>query len=168
MARITLLIFCACPSASPAVTVTSEVGTAHYSNEAAALVTDLLLDLRNTTAVPAFSVAVVKNGLMQLAVAVGEVDKRNHFGAVPNHSFRLASVSKVVGATMLARLVQQEKLNPNAPIGNYLPDVHENYRDITTAQLLAHTSGLPHYQAKDATIAMTHYDNATEAAQSVG
>jgi CubicO group peptidase (beta-lactamase class C family) len=168
MARITLLIFCACPGASPAVTVTSEAGTPHCSNDAAALVTDLLLDLQNTTAVPAFSVAVVKNGLMQLAVAVGEVDNRNHFGAASNHSFRLASVSKVVGATMLARLVQQGKLNPNAPLGNYLPDVYENYREITTAQLLAHTSGLPHYQAKDATIAMTHYDNATEAAQSVG
>ena len=168
MARITLLIYCACLSALPTLSAASEADTAQGSNDASALVKDLLLELRDTTAIPAFSVAVVRNGEIQLAVAVGEVDNRNHFGATSRHSFRLASVSKVVGATMLALLVQQEKLDPNAPISNYLPDVDDNYRDITTSQLLAHTSGLPHYQAMDAAIALTHYENATDAAQSVG
>lgn len=136
--------------------------------ETTTTVSQLLGELRTLTGVPAYSVAIVQDGNLLTAVAVGEIDTRNHIQARPENWFRLASVSKVVGATMLALLVQDGKLDPSAPISNYLQDLPEQYRDISALQLLLHTSGLPHYQPRDATIAKTHYDDATSAVASVG
>ena len=119
-------------------------------------VSDILSSLRDLTLVPAFSVAIVRNGRVLAQSTIGEVDTRNHINALPEHRFRLASVSKVIGATMLALLVQSGELNPRTPISDYIAGLPEQYRDLTALQLLSHTSGLPHYQARDGLIAKTH------------
>jgi CubicO group peptidase (beta-lactamase class C family) len=131
-------------------------------------IADILSSLRELTQVPAFSVAIVRNGQVLAQSAVGEIDTRNHIDALPEHRFRLASVSKTVGATMLALLVQRGDLDPGAPISDYIDDLPEQYRHLTALQLLSHTSGLPHYQARDALIAKTHYNTAIDALASVG
>jgi CubicO group peptidase (beta-lactamase class C family) len=129
---------------------------------------EVLSGLRELTQVPAFSVAIVQRGQVLVQSTVGEVDTRNHIDALPEHRFRLASVSKAIGATMIALLVQSGDLDPAKPISDYIVGLPEQYRDLTTLQLLAHTSGLPHYQARDALIARTHYETATDALASVG
>lgn len=131
-------------------------------------IAELLSSLREQTQVPAYSVAIVRDGQLLARSAIGEVDIRNLIDALPEHRFRLASVSKVVGATMLALLVQRGELDPRAPISDYLAGLPEQYRDLTALQLLSHTSGLPHYQARDALIAKTHYGTAIGALASVG
>jgi CubicO group peptidase (beta-lactamase class C family) len=123
----------------------------------------LLEDLREVTHVPAFSVAAVHRGKLVAAVASGTVNAQSQEKATSNHLFRLASVSKVVGATMLAELAMQNKLDVDGPIGQYYPQLDRKYHDITMRQLMAHISGMPHYQAKDIFIDRTHYDSATEA-----
>jgi CubicO group peptidase (beta-lactamase class C family) len=64
--------------------------------------------------------------------------------------------------------VQDGELDPNAPIADYIDGLPEQYQDITARQLLAHTSGLPHYQAMDDNIDKTHYANAIASLASVG
>ncbi len=128
----------------------------------------LLAALRDQTGVPAYSVAIAREGELVAAAAVGEIDVRNRTPATTETWFRLASVSKIVGGTMLALLVEAGELDPNAPIGRYLDDLPEQFRGITTLELLAHTSGMPHYQPRDAAIAATHYDSAVETLASVG
>lgn len=129
---------------------------------------EILSGLRELTEVPAYSVSIVRNGSVLAQSTVGEIDTRNHFNALPEHRFRLASVSKIVGATMLALLVQSGELNPTAPISDHIDGLPEQYRNLTAQQLLSHTSGLPHYQARDALRGTLHYDTATEALESVG
>jgi len=131
-------------------------------------IAEILTGLTALTQVPAFSVAIVRNGQVLAQSAIGEVDTRNQINALPEHRFRLASVSKVIGATMLALLVQNGDLNPGAPISDYIAGLPEQYRNLTALQLLSHTSGLPHYQARDALRGNTHYDTAIEALESVG
>lgn len=128
----------------------------------------LLVALKEQTHVPAFSMAIAQHGQIMNSVTVGETDIRNNIKAGPDTLFRLASVSKVIGATMLAKLVQDKNLDPNAPIGTYLPNLEENFKSLTTSELLAHISGIPHYQVKDANIATTHYHKAIDAINSVG
>ena len=146
---------------------TLSVGAA-ANDSASEIVTEILSDIREQTAVPAYSVAIVRDGQLVISSTVGEIDTENHIGAKPEHLFRLASVSKLMGATMLALLVQQGALDPEAPISDYLADLPEQYRDLTTLQLLTHTSGMPHYQARDALRGQTHYASAIEALASVG
>ena len=128
----------------------------------------LLLSIRENTQVPAYSVAIVRDGQLVAQSAVGEIDVVNHIDASPENWFRLASVSKVIGATMLALLVQDGELDPNKAIGDYLPDLPSQYQNITALQLLSHTSGMPHYQVRDALRGDTHYDTAIDALVSVG
>ena len=138
------------------------------SSTSPALIERLLLDLRDRTQVPAYSVAIVQNGELVAQSVVGEIDINNHRKAESEHWFRFASVSKIVGATMLAILVQQGEFDPNAPIGDYIEDLPDQFRDLTALQLLTHTSGLPHYQPQDDLIANTHYETATDTLASVG
>jgi len=132
------------------------------------LVSDLLLSLREQTHVPAFSVAVVRNGAILNVTTVGEKDIKNHLPATNETSFRLASVSKVIGATMLAELMQKGRLGSNDQIGTYLPQLQQHFKSLTVKQLLAHTSGVPHYQVRDSAIALAHYETAIDALDGVG
>ncbi len=120
----------------------------------------LLSSLSHLTGVPAYSVAVVHKGKSVAAVSTGFTDIEKKVAAHSGSIYRLASVSKVIGATMLAEQVIEESLDPDAPIGPYLPLLDDKYHKISTRQLLAHISGMPHYQAKDYDLYNRHYDSA--------
>jgi CubicO group peptidase (beta-lactamase class C family) len=60
--------------------------------------------------------------------------------------FHMASVSKPFVATALAQLIEQGRIQLDAPVITYLPYFKlddERYRDITLQQMLSHVSGMP-------------------------
>ncbi|MEM7051577.1 MAG: alpha/beta fold hydrolase [Acidobacteriota bacterium] len=61
--------------------------------------------------------------------------------------FRIASVSKTLTDAAVARLVRRGALDPTAPLARYLPDF-PNADEIIVAQLLDHSSGIPHSNAQ--------------------
>jgi CubicO group peptidase (beta-lactamase class C family) len=61
----------------------------------------------------------------------------------PQHRFRIASVSKAVTDTAIARLVEAGTLQLDTPIAEYLPDF-PSAGEITVKHLLDHTSGIAH------------------------
>lgn len=61
----------------------------------------------------------------------------------PQHRFRIASVSKAVTDTAIARLVEAGTLQLDTPIAEYLPDF-PSAGEITVRHLLDHTSGIAH------------------------
>ncbi|MDF1799847.1 MAG: serine hydrolase [Planctomycetota bacterium] len=85
----------------------------------------------------------------------GEVIYRGAFGeansdwGIPNAvdtKFRLASVTKQFTAMLTLLLVEEGKLELEAPITRYLPDYPAASGDkVTIRQLLNHTSGIPSY-----------------------
>ena len=125
--------------------------------------TKLLTSLSQITRVPSYSVAVVHKGKTVARVATGYANRAQKVKAKPDTIYRLASVSKVIGATMLAELVIDGKLDPDKPIVDYIPRIPKHYHKITVRQLLSHTSGMPHYQAKDYDIYDKHYVSALQA-----
>jgi CubicO group peptidase (beta-lactamase class C family) len=56
--------------------------------------------------------------------------------------FRLASVQKVITRVAVGLLVQQGKIDFDAPIGRYLADLPPEFAAITVDQLLQHKSGV--------------------------
>ena len=70
----------------------------------------------------------------------------------PNHRFRVASISKVVTAIVVLRLVEAGLLTLEDPVGARLATAlgvvpnDPQIAAITTEQLLSHTSGMPVYQ----------------------
>lgn len=64
--------------------------------------------------------------------------------AIDEHTaLHLASVSKVLTATLVLKLVQQNKIDLNEKVKTYLPSFP--YQNTTVKTLLNHRSGLPHY-----------------------
>ncbi len=60
-----------------------------------------------------------------------------------NKPLHIASVSKVLTATLIMRLVQEKKIDIDAKVSQYLPNFY--FDDITVRMLLNHRSGLRHY-----------------------
>jgi CubicO group peptidase (beta-lactamase class C family) len=64
----------------------------------------------------------------------------------PDTKFRLGSITKQFTATLVLQMVEEGKIDLNAPIARYLPDYPKPNADrITIHQLLNHTSGIPGY-----------------------
>ena len=113
---------------------------------------------------PALSFAVARNDGLVWTAACGKSNLEFNVPAMPDHLFRLGSVSKVITTTAAAKLVTKGVLALDAPISTWLPDLPEPHRATTLRQLLSHQGGVRHYLAKDFDIAapggaiyMRHY-----------
>jgi len=109
-----------------------------------------LLDarLKQLMAKPAMvglAVGVVENGRITFLQGYGETVAGSGEQVTPDTVFRWASCSKGVAATMVAKLAEQGKINLNAPVVNYAPDLKlpagNEYR-ATVGDLLSHRLGL--------------------------
>ena len=99
---------------------------------------------------PALSLAVARPGAVVWAEALGKADLELDVPAATAHRFKLGSISKVLTATVAAKLVSRGAVDLDAPIANWLSDLPEVHRRTTTKQLLTHQGGIRHYIARDA------------------
>lgn len=99
--------------------------------------------------VPGATVAIVKNNELVLERGYGMADIEQFVPATPATVYRLASVSKPITAVAVMQLVEQGKLELDAPVQKYVPDFPQKKYPITTRQLLAHLSGIRHYQGEE-------------------
>jgi CubicO group peptidase (beta-lactamase class C family) len=93
------------------------------------------------------AVIVAKQGQPLFAQAYGLADRSSQRANTLDTPFNLASNNKMFTALVIARLVEQGKLDWNDKVGKYLPKwPQKTVRDeVTIAQLLTHTSGLGQY-----------------------
>jgi CubicO group peptidase (beta-lactamase class C family)/Zn-dependent protease with chaperone function len=89
------------------------------------------------------SVLVAHKGKIILAKSEGYEDQRTRVPTKPHTLFELASFSKSFTSTAAMILAQQQKLNLDASIADYLPSVPNNCQKITVRHLMQHTSGIP-------------------------
>jgi CubicO group peptidase (beta-lactamase class C family) len=96
--------------------------------------------------VPGLSVAIVKDGKVVVAKGFGVRELGKPAKVDANTRFGIASNTKVFTATALALLVEEGKLEWDAPVIRYLPAfaMYDPYvtREITVRDLLVHRSGL--------------------------
>lgn len=91
--------------------------------------------------IPGMTVTVMKNGRIVEQYGLGYADLENKVRMHPEAVLEIGSVTKMYFAAVILRLVEQGKLNLDAPIGQYLPDLPESHRALTLRRLLNHTSG---------------------------
>src|SRR5439155_14191313 len=109
-----------------------------------------LLDsrLRQLMAKPAMvglAVGVVENGRITFLQGYGETLAGSGDPITPETVFRWASCSKGLAATMVAKLAEQGKIDLNAPVANYAPDLKlpaGNEYKASVGDLLSHRLGL--------------------------
>ncbi|MFT4179842.1 MAG: serine hydrolase domain-containing protein [Thermomonas sp.] len=96
---------------------------------------------------PGIAVGVVENGEVVFARGYGETVAGSFDPVTSKTLFKIASNSKAMTATVLARLVQQGKLQWHDPVVKHLPAfaMHDPWvtQHMTVSDLLIHNSGLP-------------------------
>ena len=90
-----------------------------------------------------------------LAVGMGDrIYRQQAYGdCTENTLFDMASVSKILGPTMIAfRFLEEGLIRLYDTVEVFFPDAPEDKKDITLLQLLTHTSGIPdHFLLSDLT-----------------
>ena len=86
---------------------------------------------------------VAKNGHIIYQRVGGFANKESNWKMSDTTSIHVASISKVLTATAVLRLVDQNKIRLDEKVSYYLPDFF--YDGITVRMLLNHRSGLPYY-----------------------
>ena len=94
---------------------------------------------------PIVAIALVDDQDVVWTRGFGVVDSASRRSAGPQTVFRVGSVSKLFTDVAIMQLVEQGKVDLDAPVTRYLPDFHPSNpydRPITLRQLMSHRSGL--------------------------
>ena len=95
--------------------------------------------------VPGVSIAIVENGQSVWSAGFGLADLEDSAPATSSTLYRLGSISKSITAVAVLQLYERGKLDVDAPVQKYCPAFPQKDSPITSRQLLAHLSGIRHY-----------------------
>lgn len=112
--------------------------------------------------IPGLSVAVVTDYQLRWASGFGMSDLENFVPAKTQTVYRLASISKTITATAVMQLVEQGKLDLDAPVQKYVPSFPQKQWPVTTRQLLSHLGGIRHYGGEGESNNTRHYKSVLE------
>jgi len=100
--------------------------------------------------IPGVSIAVVRNGRIIKEAGYGLANVEHKVAVTPQTIFQSGSIGKQFTAALAMLLVQDGKLQLDAPVAAYLPDAPPAWSGITIRHLLTHTAGLaPDNPAQD-------------------
>ena len=95
-------------------------------------------------------VLVAKNGIPVYSAAYGLADREANLPNRVETPFNLGSMNKMWTAIAIAQLVEQGKVDLDATVGKYVPDMpnHDIRDQVKVRHLLSHTSGMGSYMRK--------------------
>lgn len=109
--------------------------------------------------IPGLSVAIAVGNQVVYSNGFGMADLENSIPAKSTTVYRTASIAKPMTAVAVMRLVEQGKLNLDAPIQKYCPAFPEKNWPVTARHLLGHLSGVRHYNARNESAGTEHFFN---------
>lgn len=118
-------------------------GPAGKTTGRAAAQIDALLSKSFSPGAPGGVVMAVQRGEVVFRKAYGSANIELGVPMLPEHVFRLGSVTKQFTAVAILQLAEAGKLKLDDDITNYVPSLQTNGHKITIEHLLNHTSGLP-------------------------
>ena len=130
------------------------------------IVEQMLMEKMSEERIPGLSIAVVVDGELVWSSGYGMADLENYVPATATTAYRTASIGKTMTATAVMQLVEQGRIDLDAPVQQYCPAFPEKRWPVTTRHLLGHTSGIRHYGGpnEEAELFNTvHYNSVVEA-----
>lgn len=112
--------------------------------------------------IPGMSVAIA-SGDSTWSNGYGMSDLENFVPAKASTVYRLASISKPMTAVAVMQLVEQHKIDLDAPVQKYIPTFPQKPQPITIRQLLGHLGGIRHYRDDVESFNTKHYFNLSDA-----
>jgi CubicO group peptidase (beta-lactamase class C family)/tetratricopeptide (TPR) repeat protein len=95
--------------------------------------------------IPGLSIGYTQDG-KTWARGYGYADVENRTPATAQSSYRMASVTKPMTAAAVLRLVEQGRIDLDAPIQSYVPYFPRKAQPVTVRQLLGHLGGIDAYR----------------------
>ena len=105
--------------------------------------------LRVKQDIPGISVCVGSARGLLWAEGFGYADLENLQPVTIKSKFRLGSVSKSLTSFAIGRLVEDNKLDLDVPVQQYVPAFPVKKYPLTSRQLATHTAGIRHYRDND-------------------
>ncbi len=106
-------------------------------------------ELMKRLGLPGLSASVAVGGELVFSEGFGLADLENPTEVSRVSRFRIGSLSKLVTIGAVGRLVDEGKLDLDAPVQDYVPYFPEKKWKLTTRQLCSHTAGIRHYGPND-------------------
>ncbi|XP_066925452.1 serine beta-lactamase-like protein LACTB, mitochondrial [Clytia hemisphaerica] len=110
----------------------------------------VLQQIKEETGSPGISFAISRDGDVIMKGGIGLADVENNLPMTSQTILRIASISKSLTSIAVGKLLEEDRINLETPIQTYLKDFpvkkfHNKAFNITTKQLLSHTSGIRGY-----------------------
>lgn len=122
-----------------------------------------LTEQLNQHRIPAISAAAADRGALIWSAAQGLADIENNVKVARGTVFRLGSISKPITAVAAMQLVEQGRLDLDAPVQKYVPTFPAKPWPITPRLLLGHLSGIRHYRGPEELMSTRHYTSLADA-----
>lgn len=115
--------------------------------------------------IPGMSVAIGHDGALLWSEGIGYADVEREAPVTTRTRFRLGSVSKILTAACVLKLVEEERLDLDLPVQEYARSFPDKGAIITPRMLAGHLGGIRHYGMKDfgggRNIDRMHFDTVT-------
>ena len=115
-----------------------------------------------TERIPGMTAAVAVDGKVIWAEGFGFADLENQVPMTAESRIRVASISKALTSAALGLLLEQGKLDLDAPVQRYVPGFPEKRWPISTRLVAGHLAGIRHYRDGEFE-SMRPYASVTEA-----
>ncbi|MBP7937780.1 MAG: beta-lactamase family protein [Phycisphaerae bacterium] len=102
----------------------------------------IVLDQMANRHIPGLSLAIMKDGSLVKATGYGLANVQLNVPATPETVYQIQSITKSFTATGVMMLVEEGKIDLDAPISKYLDGTPDTWKDIAVRNLLTHTSGI--------------------------
>ncbi|NVE00668.1 serine hydrolase domain-containing protein [Massilia sp. BJB1822] len=93
--------------------------------------------------IPGLQMVVIRDGVPVFSGVFGVASIQYRLPVSDHSVFSINSATKSFTGVAVMQLVEQGKIDLQAPVSRYLNDLPQHWQAITVMQLLAHTSGLP-------------------------
>jgi CubicO group peptidase (beta-lactamase class C family) len=139
--QLTVLLICLLPFALKAQETPKDVK--QFVSELDQKIPELLNDF----IVPGTAIAIIENGKVVLQKGYGYADVEKGIKVSNQTGFNIGSISKTVAAWGVLKLVEEGKIDLDAPVEKYLtrwhlPESEFDANKVTIRRLLSHTAGL--------------------------
>lgn len=111
--------------------------------------------------IPGFSIAVGLHGQVLWSEGFGFANLEHRVPVTTLTKFRIGSVSKPVTATAMGILMQEGRLDLDAPVQRYVPSFPEKRYQLTVRQVAGHIAGIRHYRG-DENFSARRYESVLE------
>ena len=93
--------------------------------------------------IPGMQIAVVQNGKIVFSESYGYVNLQDSVLVNKRSIFAINSCTKAFTGVAIMQLVEDGKVDLDAPISSYVDELPADWKPITVKQLLIHVSGIP-------------------------